>query len=127
MAAFTYNTTSITIQEPRFPYSKGARSLIINHNTRDGQRVTGSITGLNTHITLLSPRFALTNDDWDKLYDFITNTIGAGLHKFKYTDGQVPDDHHYSVVYLSGIQNPQMVRENRHELTLQLEGTLEED
>ena len=125
MATFLTNNTSIEIQEPRFPYEKGARPLIIHHQTRDGSWKSGSITGKETAVYTLAPRFVLSANDYTSLYEFITETIGNGLVKFVYYDGETPGDSgSYLMTYLDGLSDVRVIDRNRYDVTLRLEGRL---
>ncbi len=118
MTTLTYNTTSIEIRDPRYPYQSGNRSLIIKNRTRSGGMVTGSITGQRTSLVTIQPQFRLVDTDWEALRDFITNTILDGLYEFDYEDAQ----NRIRAVYLEGLETHQLVARLQHTVTLSLEG-----
>ena len=126
MAGFKTATTEIEIRDPRFPYVRGARSLVIHHNTRDGDWVSGTITGVETHLPVPTPSFRLYDDEYEKLFNFIVNTVGSGLRRFLYWDSRTPGtEGAYFVTYLGGVESTRFVQTNVNEVTLQLEGRLQ--
>ena len=103
MATFKTSTEEITIRDPLFPYGRGARPLILLHQTRDGEWKPGSITGTETHRPVIAASFRLSDDDYIALYNFITITLGSGLIKFVYWDSNTPGaDGSYLMTFLGG-------------------------
>ena len=126
MATFKTSAKEITIRDPLFPYGRGARPLILHHQTRDGEWVSGSITGIETNRPIISASFRLSDDDYIALYNFITITIGDGLVKFVYWDSNtVGVDGSYLMTYLGGLDTAQEIkRTNYNEVTINMEGRL---
>ena len=126
MATFKTSAEEIIIRDPLFPYGRGARPLILHHQTRDGEWVSGSITGTETNRPVIAASFRLSDDDYIALYNFLTETIGDGLVKFVYWDSSTPGkDGSYLMTYLGGLDTAQQVqRINYNEVTINMEGRL---
>ena len=126
MATFKTATEEITIRDPLFPYGRGARPLILLHQTRDGEWKPGSITGKETNRPVIAASFRLSDVDYIALYNFITETIGDGLIKFVYWDGSTPGvDGSYFMTFLGGLDTAQQIkRTNYNEVTINMEGRL---